>query len=298
MPILQQQIEDRKNHVGSSDIAAIMGLSPYATAHDIWLEKTGRVEIVVSGEAIDLGNELENPLLDWFGKKTGLEIERNVNRIHADGILAANHDALVKDQPIGVEAKTGGLTGGYNPEWGADGTDEIPTHIIMQCQQQMVVSNLDMVYVPALIAGKGKCLYKIQRCDHICDLIVKKAKIFWDCVENDTPPGDNGPSPAIAKLVERDPDSETDVAEDVVQAWLDAKEEVKMAKELKKKAESKLFASLGDNAIGNSAIGTVRVKKIITHRIDTKAFESANLELAIKYTTESAYSRLFYKTKK
>jgi putative phage-type endonuclease len=36
--------EDRNKFIGASDVAAIMGISPFKTAYQLWLEKTGRVE--------------------------------------------------------------------------------------------------------------------------------------------------------------------------------------------------------------------------------------------------------------
>jgi len=45
MSITEAQRIDRKNHLGSSDIPAIMGFSRFSTnKYDVWLEKTGRVQ--------------------------------------------------------------------------------------------------------------------------------------------------------------------------------------------------------------------------------------------------------------
>ena len=37
-------LEQRKKGIGGSDVAAIMGLSPWRTPAEVWFEKTGRVE--------------------------------------------------------------------------------------------------------------------------------------------------------------------------------------------------------------------------------------------------------------
>ena len=44
MPITQLQREKRKNRIGSSDMAAILGFTPKRNALDVWLEKTGKLE--------------------------------------------------------------------------------------------------------------------------------------------------------------------------------------------------------------------------------------------------------------
>ncbi len=50
MPITNRQRKLRQDHIGSSDMAAILGVDPWRTAYDVWLEKTGsRSEPVVKG---------------------------------------------------------------------------------------------------------------------------------------------------------------------------------------------------------------------------------------------------------
>ena len=58
MVISQQQLSDRNKGIGSSDAAAILGLSSYKTPYDIWLQKTGRVDGGGAGEAAWIGTML------------------------------------------------------------------------------------------------------------------------------------------------------------------------------------------------------------------------------------------------
>ena len=44
MPITEKQRQRRRDHLGASDMAAVMGVSPYRNAWTIWAEKTGRLE--------------------------------------------------------------------------------------------------------------------------------------------------------------------------------------------------------------------------------------------------------------
>jgi len=37
------QWESRTKSIGGSDCAAILGKSPYKSAYDVWLEKTGKI---------------------------------------------------------------------------------------------------------------------------------------------------------------------------------------------------------------------------------------------------------------
>jgi predicted phage-related endonuclease len=53
---------DRTGYIGGSDIAAILGLSPYKTPLDVYLEKRGLWEDGAAGEAARWGTIME-PIL-------------------------------------------------------------------------------------------------------------------------------------------------------------------------------------------------------------------------------------------
>ena len=44
-------LAERRSGIGGSDIAAILGLSPWKTAVDVWLDKTGQREDDTVGDA-------------------------------------------------------------------------------------------------------------------------------------------------------------------------------------------------------------------------------------------------------
>jgi len=46
MALTTEQREIRRRYLGSSDIAAIFGMSPWKSAYDVWLEKTGSSKIM------------------------------------------------------------------------------------------------------------------------------------------------------------------------------------------------------------------------------------------------------------
>ena len=70
----------RKRYIGSSDMAAILGLSPYATAHDVFLEKTGRVEDDPGNENTELGNRFEGALVEFCCDQIGETWRRSDRR--------------------------------------------------------------------------------------------------------------------------------------------------------------------------------------------------------------------------
>lgn len=298
MPITEKQRLRRKDHIGSSDMSAIMGLNPYMTAHDLWLIKTGRVENVVEGEAVELGNALEDVLIDWFEEKMCLGTERNVTKTAEWSVMEANCDAIVIDSHIGVECKTTGLTGGFADGWGDDETDEVPEHVIIQCHHQMLCADLDTVFVPALIGGRGRVMYEIERNEEIIALIFEKAKEFWACVENDTPPENSHPTPELAKKIKRNEGEQIDIPPEVMENYLETKKAVKDAKTAQIEAEGILYAILGDAQSGTSRLGSVRIGTVTSNRFDTKRFKAEYPEMVAQFSSESSYNRIYFKKPK
>ena len=110
--LTQQQRTDRMSGLGGSDIAAILGVSPYKTAVDVWLEKTGRAvnDNIGNENAVYWGNVLEDVVAKEYSKRNGVKIQR-VNRTirHSDKpFMLANIDrACVVNNKAPFNYKTG-----------------------------------------------------------------------------------------------------------------------------------------------------------------------------------------------
>src|SRR5450830_1328762 len=78
-------LEVRKNGIGSSDAAAAVGLNPYKSQLELWLEKTGRDENLPKSDPLDedspayWGNVLEPIVARHYSKRT----DHRVRRINA-----------------------------------------------------------------------------------------------------------------------------------------------------------------------------------------------------------------------
>jgi len=297
MPITDKQKELRKKHIGASESAAILGLSPYKTPYDVWLLKTGKVESPASvGEAGDIGNMIEDGLLDYGASELGVRILKNQFRVHTNGILSATHDALVVDVMEGMEAKTSGIMSfATKDEWGDNGTDQVPSHIIIQCQHQALVSNLDLVHVPALIGGRGRLMFRIERSESICEIILEKVTAFWeDNVQKDIPP-EGTPSLNIIRLRKREPGLTLPISADIVLKWRDLEAKRKEAVKAEDEAKAACLSAMGDAEIGESDAGNVVVQKVEVNRLDTKALKAKHPDIAEKFTKKSETTRVTFK---
>ncbi len=301
MPITDKQLEKRKNHIGASEVSAVLGLNPWMTAYDLWLLKCGKIERDMGdNEAAGIGNMIENGLLDYGASELGVKIKKNQARVHEGGILSATHDALVVDKPEGMEAKTSGILNVFaaRDDWGEGETDEVPEHILVQCQAQILVSKLERVHVPALIGGRGRLMYHVERSTALCEIILERVTAFWEKnVQADVPP-EGVPSVEIVRFRKREPGLVLPIPAELVTRWQAIKEEKKRLEKAEDEAQAEVLAAMGDAEIGESAAGNVKVLKVESNRLDTKALKAELPEVASKYTKKSESVRVTFQKAK
>ncbi len=260
MTITPKQLENRRKYVGGSDLAAILGLSPYKNAHSVWVEKvTGELE-PIDNDAIALGNALEPGLCQLAANKIRLKVwNSNPFRVvkgtrigvHMDGFV--NGDDIGPDIPgpdVPIECKTAGLVSDFadTEEWGEPMTDEIPGQYLPQCHGLMMATGADHCWVSALVRGRGHVLYRVRADVEIHQMIIEQVEEFWDCVEKDVPPADSPPELEVMKRLRRVPQTVMMAPERIVEPLADmeeAKVQIKYWEERKKEANACVLEIMG-----------------------------------------------------
>lgn len=255
MPITERQLNRRRTKLGSSDIPAILGLTPeWKTAEDVRLEKLGRLEVEEDAGDNDprsLGRVLEEPVLSWAERKLGCQIHRNQYRVGPEP-LAAHIDGLTKPGQEAVEAKTVGIM--WPPkdrdQWGEPGTDEVPLKVIAQSMVHIICAKTDVCHVPALIAGRGYQMYEIGRDEDIARHIIYTAEQWWERhVMYDEPCVDMPSLPTLKRLRRRQGASVV-VPADLIRRYERLKGAKSKVDAKVKESERALLDSLGDAEIG------------------------------------------------
>lgn len=265
MPITTIQKEQRKNYLGSSDIAALFGLSPFATAYDVYLEKTGKLDPAKQEtDYQNLGNEFEPILLNRAERDIGKILRNQFRSARKAGLPIGSHiDGIATEQQERpVEAKCSGVFWPVDERWGEPGTDEVPDRVILQCQTHLICTDKDLCYVPVLMRGAKYAMYVIGRdesvINHICETAVK----FWNtCVKTDTPPTDSYPSLPIITQIHREPETIVTVPDELVEDWLNAKAAESAAKKAKETDWQKLAAAMGTAEAARCSTGLVTYKQ-------------------------------------
>jgi len=260
MPITLKQLERRKTHIGSSDMAPILGLTAFGrTAYQVWLEKTERIEPEKTKTREQAtGNLLESSVLGWFAEEYE-PIIRNQRRVAKGLPFAANIDALTIKNGIPVEAKTINAFSPLNASWGEAGSNQISEHLLPQCFVHMICTSTELCHVPAFFGGRGFVYYQVEWDKELADMIIEAAVDFWDNhVVKDIPPEDKSLSLAVAKRIRRTPNKTITLDREIYQAWVDAKADARAAEKLKDAATSAVLTALADAEAGIvEGVGTV-----------------------------------------
>ena len=196
----------RKQGIGSSDAAAAVGLNPYKSQLELWLEKTGRDGNLPKTDPHDeespayWGNLLEPIVAAHYSKRTGHRVRR-INAVlqHPDpdkGWMLANIDREV----IGtgevqiLECKTAGINGARLWKEG------VPEYVQLQVQHQLAVTGKAAADVAVLLGGQHLEIHRIDRDETLIARLVQLERQFWDYVESDTPPPADGSESAELAL--------------------------------------------------------------------------------------------------
>ncbi len=296
----EQWLELRRQGIGGSDAAAILGLNPWKTAMDVWMEKTGEfpADDAQDNEKMYWGNMLEDIVAREFMTRTGLKVRRR-NAILAHKqypFMIANVDRLVVGQSAGLECKTAGY---YSTNDWAMG---VPEYYIPQVQHYMAVTGYIAWYVAVLIGGQEFKYYRITRDDNFIRDTIEAEAEFWEMVEKRTPPPLDG-TKASTELVKRlYPEAENGneielpfEAFELIQQYEQACEQEKQIRMVKDEAANRLKDMLGAAEKGTIHGRTVIWQNVTSKRLDTKALQKEHPEIYEKYAQESLYRRFSIK---
>jgi putative phage-type endonuclease len=185
----QEQRHELMQGIGASECAAVLGIDPYKTPYELWLEKTGRVVNDISNEPqIIMGNLLEPVIAKRYAQLTGEKVAR-VNRaiLHKQYPHMLCHlDRKVVGKRKGVEIKTANP---FSSAWGEAGTDEIPPNYIAQVQHQLACTGFEEEDLIVFRGTTDLRIYNFKPDEKIINHIIKKVDHFWNYhVKGDMPP--------------------------------------------------------------------------------------------------------------
>lgn len=199
-----QWLTVRKGGIGSSDAASAVGLNPYKSALELWMEKTGREanlpKVDPNDEASPMywGTLLEPIVAAHYTKRTGNRVRR-INAVlqhPKHSWMLANIDREVIGAPDVqiLECKTAGQNGARL--W----KDGVPEYVQLQVMHQLAVTGKQAADVAVLICGQELQVHRIERDETMIAQLIALERRFWQYVELDQAPLADGSESADVAL--------------------------------------------------------------------------------------------------
>lgn len=287
---------ERNSGLGASDAPVALGLSPWRSPFELWLEKVGRGAAFEETLPTRVGKALEPVIVTLFMQKTGL-IVSDAQRQIVDPVNPwrwVTVDGIVEDGSL-LEAKAISWT---PDEWGAPGTDQIPMPYLVQTQHGLGCSGLKQAYVPVLFEAKRFEVYLVPRDEAIIAKITEQELAFWQRVL------DNNPPPVISsndsKLMYARDTGSTVIADPETVGRVETLKTMRLALEAATQqadqVQAEVMAYIGESAVlagpDGSTLATWRTGKGRSY-IDAEGLRRKHPRIAKQFTKTAADSRRF-----
>ena len=291
----------RKRGMGGSDVAAILGISKWRSALDLWLDKTNQTnEETEENEAMQWGNIMEPVIRNHFAEVMGKPVvEVKAMLQHPEYLfMLADVDGLTVDDegnPAILEIKTASEY--KRDEW----ENGIPAYYQTQVQHYLCVTGATKAYVAVLIGGNSFKVYEVDADAEVQRMLISVEKEFWNKVQNMIRPEIDG-SDAAAKLLDRayrGGISEQIVlpeeAIEYVDLYIEASAEEDNAKAKKQDAANHIKDFMRDYDRAKCLNYTISWKPVSSERLDSKALKENEPEIYQKYVKTSTSRRFTVK---
>lgn len=177
----------RSKRIGASDVPILMGVSPYKTAYQLWLEKTGKVKSPPMNSAMARGKTLE-PVARQMVEELFKDRFPACVLVHDEiDYLIASLDGLSHDSNRILEIKACSRN-----EHNALTVSGVPEKYVHQVQTQLLVSAATECLFTTIVRngdGENEINYiRVLPDKKIHAEIIEKVKWFKHCIDHDIAP--------------------------------------------------------------------------------------------------------------
>lgn len=274
----------RNTGIGGSDAGTVLGVNPYKTPFQLYLEKRGEIQVddLDAKESIIWGHALEDVVAQEYSRRTGNKVQRcttlqrhsqypwmlgNLDRLVWEGGKAPQHKGELRTGHL-LECKT--ALGRFIDKtmWGPDGSDEVPMSYLAQCQHYLAVTGAEQCDLAVLLSGPEFRIYPIRRDDELIASMIEREEAFWESIQSGRAPEPDYDHPStagvLAKLYPGTDGSEIvlpDSATHWQQVMNEAKEQVKHYEAVSVGARNHLLRLMGAAAVGKLPDGSQFTRK-------------------------------------
>ncbi|MCA1195105.1 YqaJ viral recombinase family protein [Saccharopolyspora sp. 6V] len=254
----------RRNGLGGSEIAAVLGLSPYESRFSLWHRKRGEAAPQPDNDEMRAGRYLEPAVVAMF---TDRHPEYRVRRAgtfrsRARTWQIANPDRIITG-PDGrevLEIKTARSSDG----WGEPGTDEIPVYYRAQVLWYLDVLGLSCARVAVLIGGVDYREYVVTWNADEVEILRQAGAEFMRTVEQGERPSIDEHGETYQVIREWHPDIDDREVEITAEQAADYRAAVaahKAAEDAKRKAAAQLADVMGTARRAKCGTESIAIRK-------------------------------------
>jgi len=292
---------NRALFIGSSDCAAILGVSPWSTAYDVYLRKTpGYVPEELEPEKAKVlrrGTRMEPYILQCVAEELDLEIvargKRYIDR--DDSFICAEIDAEFIDEDGTVqnmEIKTAS-------QYTAKNWDDVPTYYQAQAMHGLMVTGRQRVLFVVLIGSDDLRTFWLERDEEIIQYIREMENEFWynNVIAKVAPEPKTAAD--VMKMFTKVVPGGVEASFEVLQAVTklkDLKAQEKNLKKAKEEVENEVKLAIGAyEALTFQGKVLATWKSSPANHFDTTALKEANPEIYEQFYTKSMTRKFLVK---
>lgn len=287
-----QRAELSRTAVTASEIATVLGISPWDSAFNLYWKKLGEIPDDYDDDTLSLGRHLEPWIADrwaadhpewtvalgglWANKERPWQMsttDRDLYGPHVSEWLSQRVDRPIPESVVEVKH-----SGSYDG-WGEDGSDEIPTYYRAQVLWQLDTLGLTKAHVTCFfLATRSRRDYVIAYEETDVKLMRDAAQeflaqLYWE----DPPPIDHHPATtsALKQLHPDVEDGEVEICEDLAYAYRQAKRTLDDAQADYGLLTNEVRAALGGVKTATSAGAKVATRSVFEQsRVDSKRLKA------------------------
>lgn len=298
----EEWLQARKQGIGGSESATLLGLNPWSSTLDLYLNKTTDEVNDFDSERMRIGRDLEEYVAQRFSEAAGKKVRRNNYMMRNTKFphLVANIDREIVGENAGLECKTTNSYSGRS--WLDDeGNLSIPYNYLIQIHHYMTVCEFDYYYIAILIGNEAFVWEKVERDGEISQMIIDAVNGFYenyiDKEEMPPPDGSNNYTEILNKKWSGDNEEEVDLSsslEEVVKRYWDVLDMEKDLKDERQLLEQQIKMGMQDNTSARLKNYSFTWKNQASKRIDTKILREKYPDIAKECTVETQ-NRVFRK---
>lgn len=195
----------RRTYLGASDVAAIMGMSPWATPADVYYRKRGEDDKAkvdpVRQKIFRRGKRLEPIVIEMLKEELGIEVTKVSTDAEPNRYVDSEFDFLaaeidfewrVREEdrqrfPWARNLEVGSIQNGeiktVSPfqakEWGEMDTDEVPIYYAFQSMQGLGITHRDVCMYGTLFGADNLVTYGLLADPECIAAMRARAVAFW-----------------------------------------------------------------------------------------------------------------------